>query len=74
MNLVQRLYRSYQIGEAKRRQPAVKTLALQIMAVDTLCSRIFVQWDHGASATSKAELTFLAENNNLKKSLTEEYG
>ena len=36
------------MGEAKRRQLAVQTQALQAMTVDTPGGRIHVQWDHGA--------------------------
>jgi len=39
------------MGEAKRRQLAVQTQALEAMVVDTPGGRIHVQWDHGASAT-----------------------
>ena len=49
------------MGEAKRRQLAVQTQALEAMAVDTPGGRIHVQWDHGASATPSALLTFFAE-------------
>src|SRR5450830_742020 len=49
------------MGEAKRRQLAVQTQALEAMAVDTPGGRIHVQWDHGASATPNAQLTFFAE-------------
>lgn len=49
------------MGEAKRRQLAVQTRALGAMAVDTPGGRIYVQWDHGASATPNAQLTFFAE-------------
>ena len=49
------------MGEAKRRQVAVQTQALEAMVVDTPGGRIHVQWDHGASATPNAQLTFFAE-------------
>jgi len=49
------------MGEAKRRQLTVQTQALQAMVVDTPGGRIHVQWDHGASATPNAQLTFFAE-------------
>ncbi len=49
------------MGEAKRRQLAVQTQALQAMAVDTPGGRIHVQWDQGASATPNAQLAFFAE-------------
>lgn len=49
------------MGEAKRRQLAVQTQALEAMAVDTPGGRIHVQWDHAASATPNAQLTFFAE-------------
>ena len=49
------------MGEAKRRQLAVQTQALEAMTVDTPGGRIHVQWDHGASATPNAQLTFFAE-------------
>ena len=49
------------MGEAKRRQLAVQTQALEAMVVDTPGGRIHVQWDHGASATPNAQLTFFAE-------------
>jgi hypothetical protein len=49
------------MGEAKRRQLAVQTQALRAMTVDTPGGRIHVQWDHGASATPNAQLTFFAE-------------
>jgi len=39
------------MGEAKRRQLAVQTQALEAMVVDTPGGRIHVKWDHGASAT-----------------------
>jgi hypothetical protein len=49
------------MGEAKSRQLFVQTQALEAMVVDTPGGRIHVQWDHGASATSNAQLTFFAE-------------
>ena len=49
------------MGEAKRRQLAVQAQALDAMTVDTPGGRIHVQWDHGASATPNAQLTFFAE-------------
>lgn len=49
------------MGEAKRRQLAVQSQALQAMAVDTPGGRIHVQWDQGASATPNAQLAFFAE-------------
>jgi len=49
------------MGEAKRRQMALQTQALQAMVVDTPGGRIHVQWDHAASATPNAQLTFFAE-------------
>jgi hypothetical protein len=49
------------MGEAKRRQRAVQTQALEAMVVDTPGGRIHVQWDHGASATPNAQLTFFAQ-------------
>jgi hypothetical protein len=49
------------MGEAKRRQLATQTQALQAMVVDTPGGRMHVQWDHGASATPNAQLTFFAE-------------
>ena len=49
------------MGEAKRRQLAVQTQALEAIVVDTPGGRIHVQWDHGASATPNAQLTFFAE-------------
>jgi hypothetical protein len=49
------------MGEAKRRQLLVQTQALEAMVVDTPGGRIHVQWDHGASATPNARLTFFAE-------------
>ena len=49
------------MGEAKRRQRAVQTQALEAMVVDTPGGRIHVQWDHAASATPNAQLTFFAE-------------
>ena len=49
------------MGEAKRRQILVQTQALEAMVVDTPVGRIHVQWDHGASATPNAHLTFFAE-------------
>jgi hypothetical protein len=49
------------MGEAKRRQLALQTQALEAMVVDTPGGRIHVQWDHGASATPNAQLTFFAE-------------
>ena len=49
------------MGEAKRRQLLVQTHALEAMAVDTPGGRIHVQWDHAASATPNAQLTFFAE-------------
>ncbi len=48
------------MGEAKRRQLAVQTHALEAIVVDP-GGRIHVQWDHGASATPNAQLTFFAE-------------
>jgi hypothetical protein len=49
------------MGEAKRRELAVKSQALEAMVVDTPGGRMQVQWDHGASATPNAQLTFFAE-------------
>jgi hypothetical protein len=49
------------MGEAKRRQLAVQTQALEAMVVDTPGGRIHVQWDHTASATPNAQLTFFAQ-------------
>ena len=49
------------MGEAKRRQLGVQSQALEAMVVDTPGGRIHVQWDHGASATPNAQLTFFAE-------------
>ena len=49
------------MGEAKRRQLGIQTQALGAMVVDTPGGRIHVQWDHGASATPNAQLTFFAE-------------
>ena len=49
------------MGEAKRRQLAFQTQALEAMVVDTPGGRIHVQWDHGTSATPNAQLTFFAE-------------
>jgi hypothetical protein len=49
------------MGEAKRRQLGIQTQALDAMVVDTPGGRIHVQWDHGASATPNAQLTFFAE-------------
>ena len=49
------------MGEAKRRQRAVQTQALEAMVVDTPGGRIHVQWDHGASAIPNAQRTFFAE-------------
>ena len=49
------------MGEAKRRQLLVQTQGLEAMVVDTPGGRIHVQWDHGASATPNAQLTFFAE-------------
>src|SRR3989442_11098531 len=49
------------MGEAKRRQLAVQTQALEAMVVDTPGGRIHVRWDHGGSATPNAQLTFFAE-------------
>jgi hypothetical protein len=49
------------MGEAKRRQLAVQTQALEAMVVDTPGGRIHVKWDHGASATPNAQLTFFSE-------------
>jgi hypothetical protein len=49
------------MGEAKRRQLGIQTQALPAMVVDTPGGRIHVQWDHGASATPNAQLTFFAE-------------
>ena len=49
------------MGEAKRRQVQAQSQALQAMVVDTPGGRIHVQWDHGASATPNAQLTFFAE-------------
>ena len=49
------------MGEAKSRQFVVQTQALEAMVVDTPGGRIHVQWDHGASATPNAPLTFFAE-------------
>lgn len=37
------------------------TQALQAMTVDTPGGRIHVQWDHAASASPNAQLTFFAE-------------
>lgn len=49
------------MGEAKRRERLALTQALQAMAVDTPGGRIHVQWDHTASASPNAQLTFFAE-------------
>ncbi len=49
------------MGEAKRRQLAVQAQALEAMVVDTPGGRIHVQWDHSASATPNAQLTFFAQ-------------
>ena len=49
------------MGEAKRRQLLVQTQALEAMVVDTPGGRIHVQWDHAASASANAQLTFFAE-------------
>ena len=49
------------MGEAKRRQRAVQTQALEAMVVDTPGGRIHVQWDHGANDTPNAQLTFFAQ-------------
>lgn len=49
------------MGEAKRRQLGIQTQALPAMVVDTPGGRIHVQWDHGASATPNAQLSFFAE-------------
>ena len=49
------------MGEAKRRQLQERDQALEAMAVDTPGGRIHVQWDHSASATPNAQLTFFAE-------------
>ena len=46
------------MGEAKRRERLALT---QAMAVDTPGGRIHVQWDHTASASPNAQLTFFAE-------------
>lgn len=49
------------MGEAKRRQLASQKQAQEVMVVDTPGGRIHVQWDHEASATPNAQLTFFAE-------------
>ncbi|HAL37471.1 MAG TPA: hypothetical protein DCP03_04865 [Polaromonas sp.] len=49
------------MGEAKRRQLLVQTQALEAMVVDTPGGRIHLQWDHAASATPNAQLTFFAK-------------
>ncbi len=49
------------MGEARRRRLAGQSAHLQAMAVDTPGGRIHVQWDHDASATPNAQLTFFAE-------------
>ena len=49
------------MGEAKRSQLPVQAQALEAMVVDTPGGRIQVQWDHSASATPNAQLTFFAE-------------
>ncbi len=49
------------MGESKRRQLAIQSRGYEAMAVDTPGGRIQVQWDHGASATPNAQLTFFAE-------------
>ncbi|MDP3924501.1 MAG: transposase [Hydrogenophaga sp.] len=49
------------MGEAKRRQLASQKQAQEAMVVDTPGGRIHVQWDHEASATPNAQLTFFAE-------------
>jgi hypothetical protein len=49
------------MGEANRRPMLALTQELQAMAVDTPGGRIHVQWDHAASATPNAQLTFFAE-------------
>ena len=49
------------MGEAKGHGLSRQTQALRAMAVDTPGGRIHVQWDHTASATPNAQLTFFAE-------------
>lgn len=49
------------MGEAKRRQLASQKQVQEAMVVDTPGGRIHVQWDHEASATPNAQLTFFAE-------------
>jgi hypothetical protein len=49
------------MGEAKRPQVQAQSQALEAMVVDTPGGRIHVQWDHGASATPNALLSFFAE-------------
>lgn len=49
------------MGEAKRRELGIQTQALEAMVVDAPGGRIHVQWDHDASATPNAQLTFFAE-------------
>ena len=49
------------MGEAKRREVQARHQQLDAMAVDTPGGRIHVQWDHRASATPNAQLTFFAE-------------
>ncbi len=49
------------MGEAKWQQLALQRQALQCIAVETPVGRILVHWDHDASATPKARLTFFAE-------------
>ena len=49
------------MGEARRKRHGVPGSELEAMAVDTPGGRIHVQWDHQASASPNAQLTFFAE-------------
>jgi hypothetical protein len=49
------------MGEAKSRQVQAQSQPLEARVADTPGGRIHVQWDHGASATPNAQLTFFAQ-------------
>jgi len=49
------------MGEAKRRQLAIQTQALDAMVVNTPGGRIHLQWNHTASATPDAQMCSLGQ-------------
>ena len=49
------------MGEVRRRERSLQTQAFVAMVADASGGRIYVQWDHGASATPNAQLSSFAE-------------